>query len=116
MPYTLTFHTFIEKRPAHGEEIVLLKRTSAFTFYGYEASAHMVEYCYFEYDGDTETGNQCRYDPLEDGEPEPEEEGYSWRLYILVDGYIVDDPRFEKDYLWMSQDDYFAALPGGEED
>lgn len=110
MPYTLTFHTFIEKPPAHGEEIVLLRKTSSFGFYAFHASELTVEYCWFEYDEDGQTGNQCCYDP-DDPTPLESEHGTEWRIQILVDGYIADDPRFEKDYLWISVDEWSKSLP-----
>lgn len=111
MPYTLTFHTFIEKAPAHGDEIVLLRqRTSFGSFYWFHTEEVTVEYCWFEYDGDSQTGVQCCYDP-DDPTPPESEDGAEWKLWILADGYIADDPRFEKEYLWMSTDEWFKSLP-----
>lgn len=111
MPYTLTFHTFLEKRPAHGEEIVLLRQFTSFGgFYGFHPDNVTVEYCWFEYDEDGQTGTQCCYDP-DDPTPPESEDGEDWKLHVLVGGYIADDPRFEKHYLWMSTEDWFKSLP-----
>lgn len=29
----------------------------------------------------------------------------------MSDGYMVDDPRFEHDYLWIDEDEYYRSLP-----
>lgn len=114
MPYTLTFNTFLEKKPEHLENIVMLKCSGAFGFYGYELRCGEAEYCWFEYElyegAETMTGNQCCYDP-EDSDPPEDEDGAYWKLHILVDGYIVDDPSVEKEYLWMNEEEYFKCLP-----
>lgn len=110
MSYTLTFNTFIEKKPAHGENIVFLSKVGSFGFYGYEMKPAQVEYCWFEYENGVSTGKQCCYDP-DDTEEFEKEDGIEWKLHIIADGYIVDQEGFEKHYLWMNEEDYFNALP-----
>lgn len=111
MPYTLTFNTFIEKKPEHGENIVFLRKTGSFDLYGYELTPESVEYSWYEYDieDDYSTGDCIGYDGC-DIPPESEGNTY-WRLHITVNGYIVDDEDTETDYLWMNEEDYFNSLP-----
>lgn len=110
MPYTLTFNTFLEKKPEHGENIVLLSKSGSFDFYGYEMTPAQVEYCWFEYQYDIATGNQCCYDP-DDADDLEFEDGVEWRLHIIADGYIVDQEGTEKNFLWMNEEEYFNSLP-----
>ncbi len=109
MPYTLTFNTFLEKKPKHEENIIFLSKAGSFDFYGYEMTPAQVEYCWFQYENGEFTGTSAGYTPEDD--TEEQEEGYEWRLHITVDGNIVDDPLFEKNYLWMNEEDYFNSLP-----
>ena len=61
---TLTFHTFAEKRPDHGQEVFTLHVSS---FYGtVEARFATVEYTWLEVDEDGKpTGDQVLYDPAD---------------------------------------------------
>lgn len=114
MPYNLTFHTFIEKRPEHGQRIIFLRKTSSFEFYGFEPKETDAEYCWFQYyrsDGEVvHSGNQCCYEPGCNEPPESDEDSW-WELHIMADGYIVDEARFEHDYLWIDEDEYYRSLP-----
>lgn len=111
MPYTLTFNTFIEKKPEHGENIVFLSKSGSFDFYGYEMTPAEVEYCWFQYENGEFTGTSAGYTPEDDTEEPEEEDGVEWKLHIIVNGYIVDQEGFENHYLWMNGDDYFNSLP-----
>jgi hypothetical protein len=114
MPYNLTFHTFIENKPEHGQRIIFMRKTNSFGFYGFEPKSVEVEYCWFEYHKSygviLQTGNQCRYDPGDDEAPEADD-GRWWELHIMADGYVVDAARFEHDYLWIDEDEYYRSLP-----
>lgn len=111
MPYTLTFNTFIEKKPKHGENIVFLRKTNSFGWYGYELTPQTVEYSWNEYDMENgyHTGSSMGYDGC-DIPPESEGNAY-WILNITVNGYIVDEEDSETNYLWMNEEDYFDSLP-----
>lgn len=115
MPVTLTFHTFAEKKPEHGQQIMYFEYFTSFDSYGYEFKSAEVEYQWdILYKGDY-TGSSICYEPddielkvedhveLLDGESYSD---YSIELRILIDGYHMDN-----EYIWMTADEYFESLP-----
>jgi hypothetical protein len=84
------------RRPKHGDEIVWYKRLSSFGFYGFEPCFTQVEYHWQDEDG---TG-VCY-----DGESEDEMYKEGYKLYILLDGYIV-----EPDEKYTPLDEWEKAL------
>ena len=68
MPRTLTFHTFVEKRPAHGQEIFYFETSSFYSTV--DGCFATVEYTWVEYDETGPTGLQLIYDPQDSEAPE----------------------------------------------
>ena len=100
MAIQITFYRISEKKPKHNDEIIWLKPTGSFGYYGFEPREITVEYSWTEVDEKgSETGNQCCYSE-EDGE---ELEGH--KLEIIFSGYTADDND-----LWCSIDDYWACF------
>lgn len=100
MAIQFTFYRVSEKKPKHNEEIIWLKSTSVFAYYGFEPKEVTVEYCWSEVDETgTPTGNQCCYSE-EDGEDLEEH-----ILQIMFGGYFAED-----NWLWCSVDEYWDAF------
>jgi hypothetical protein len=91
MSVTFTFHTVAESKPAHGEDIIWLKKVQGF-HEGFDPRQIQVEYVW-----DDEEGTTCGYN----GEKEVE----GCTLKILFDGWEADD-----DDLWIPLEEYWGAL------
>lgn len=93
MSVTFTFHTVAERKPAHGQGIIWLRKTSSFGHEGFDPRQIEVEYVW-----DDGEGCSCGYD----GEEE-ELDGFSLR--IMFDGEYVDEEE-----LWIPLEEYWAAF------
>lgn len=97
MSVQITFHTFLEKKPKHNEDIVYLRRGDSFGFECYELRECQAEYCWFEYEKDELTGCQISYSSRNKSRPT------NCKLEILdADGYVFSDED-----LWCSVKEYW---------
>jgi hypothetical protein len=98
MPVTMTWNTFAELKPRHGESVVYLKVSRDWTGHYFDPKEGCVEYQWEEYDYKGPTGTSTCYT---EGDVQCDNE----RLLILLDGYEQDDSC-----LWMTSDDYLDFL------
>lgn len=111
MSITLTFHNFSEKKPAHNEQIIFLRKLYSFDSYGFDPRESTVEYQWSLVDSD---GDDCGdYVCFDEDDPTPPElteedqsEGYSYNLSVIADGHIMEDGCY-----WCSVDEWFDSLP-----
>ena len=114
MPFTLTFHSLVEKTPQHGEQILYFS-TGLDSFDAQQGNLRdaTVEYYWDEYDenGDA-TGNSCTYDP------EDSEVLVNWRLCFslggdfLDEGFVIDDAEPRKNnFYWINAEEFWNTFP-----
>ena len=75
MSITLTFHNFSEKKPAHNEQIIFLRKLYSFDSYGFDPRESTVEYQWSLVDSDgDDCGDYVCYDEDDPTPPELTEE------------------------------------------
>lgn len=104
----LPIYTVKERRPAHGELVLLFGIESAFEMGFIEPHWGQVEYSWLIVDRNGhDTGSQCLYEgPDDEKEFVPDEPGDRMRLMLLVDGYELSD-----EIKYATEADVYAMFP-----
>ena len=100
MPITMTWNTFAELKPKHGESVLYLRVTRDWIGDYFEPQECCAEYHWEEYDDYGPTGTSTCYT---EGDVQQGKE----RLMLLLDGYEPDDY-----WLWMTSEGYLDFLEG----
>ena len=116
---TLKFYTLQDRIPSNGEEIVYLRSTSSFGYFGFEPKETTAEYCWFGYDGQgIHTGDQIGYDPDIDSNfkigatfVDEDDPHVYWKLEVLFDEWCVTDFNGNsRGFLWVPVDEYWDSF------
>ena len=114
MPFTLTFHSLVEKTPQHGEQILYFS-TGLDSFDAQQGNLRdaTVEYYWDEYDEDGDaTGNACTYDPENAEIPDNCRLCFSLGGDFLDEGFVIDDEEPRKNnFYWINSEEFWNTFP-----
>ena len=111
MPFTLTFHSLVEKTPQHDEQILYFSTCyDSFDAQVGNLNDATVEYYWDEYDENGDyTGNSACYNQEDSAED-------NWKLCFSIgdEGFVIDEvepePR-KNNYYWISAEEFWNTFP-----
>ena len=107
----LNFHSFGERKPAIGLEILYLRKGMSYDMTYFEPHEATVGGQWTQLEDGEDSGSASCYDPEDSQPPEPYvEDGVevTFRLDINIDGYIIDEKC--DNWYWMPLEQYWAAF------